>query len=162
METSIHSEEQESNESRLSRQAVSYIVHTLLALLSWALLMTLGYIVNPQGVPQSVILLLSIVVPLAAGFAMMKFRPSEMAPAVWLMGLIWILIIALWVLDMPTGPNECFQCGATEKITRTFLSLPSPGGLIDNDGPFLGTWPAAALMGYAVGAKLGLRGRRKS
>lgn len=162
METSIPNDEQESSESRLPRQALAYIAHAALALLSWALLMTLGYIVDPQGVPQGAILALSILVPLAVGFAAMKIRPSEMAPAVWLLGLIWILIISLWVLDMPTGPNECFQCGATEKITRTFLSLPSPGGLIDNDGPFLGTWPAAALIGYAIGAKLGLRGRPKA
>ena len=161
METSVPGEEVESNQARLSRQAVSYVVHTLLALLAWTLLMTAGYIVNPQSAPQSAILALSILVPLGVGFTMMKLRPSEMAPAVWLMGLIWILIVALWILDMPTGPNECFQCGATEKIVRTFLSLPSPSGLIDDDGPFIGTWPAAALIGYAIGARLGLRGRRQ-
>jgi hypothetical protein len=159
MASSYDGEERESDEARLSRQAILYIAHALLALLSWTLLMAVGYGVNPQGVPQSAILVMSLLVPLAAGFLMMKIRPSEMAPAVWLMGLIWILILALWILDMPTGPNECFQCGAAEKITRTFLSLPRPSGLIDNDGPFLGTWPAAALIGYAIGAKLGLRGR---
>jgi hypothetical protein len=82
-----------------------------------------------------------------------------MATLVWLVGLTWILIIALWILDMPTGPNACFQCDATEKISRTFLSLPSPSGLIDDDGPFIGTWPAAALFGYAIGAKLAMRKR---
>jgi hypothetical protein len=84
-----------------------------------------------------------------------------MATLVWLVGLIWVLIVSLWVLDMPTGPNECFQCGATEKLTRTFFSLPKPSGLIDNDGPFLGTWPAAALLGYSIGARLAMR-RKKS
>ena len=76
-----------------------------------------------------------------------------------LVGLIWILIVSLWILDMPTGSNACLQCGATEKLTRTFLSLPRPSGLIDNDGPFLGTWPTAALFGYSIGAWLGLRRR---
>ena len=83
-----------------------------------------------------------------------------MATHVWLVGLIWLLIVSLWVLDMPTGPNACFQCGATEKLTRTFFSLPRPSGLIDDNGPFFGTWPAAALLGYSIGARLALRRRR--
>jgi hypothetical protein len=100
---------------------------------------------------------MSMLVPFAAGNVINRFRQDEMAMAVWLVGLIWILIIALWILDMPTGPNQCFQCDATEKLTRTLLSLPKPSGLIDNDGPFLGTWPAAALVGYSIGARLGLK-----
>jgi hypothetical protein len=61
---------------------------------------------------------------------------------------------------MPTGPNACLQCDATEKLTRSFFSWPGPSGLIDNDGPFLGTWPAAALIGYSIGARFALK--RKS
>lgn len=149
--------EEESSAPSLARQAFSFLLHSLLALGSWIGLMLVGYAVNPVGVPQWMILLLSLAVPLAAGLIIAKIRPDEMATAVWLVGLIWILTTALWILDMPTGPNACFQCGATEKLTRTFLSLPQPSGLIDNDGPFLGTWPAVALVGYSIGAKLGLR-----
>jgi hypothetical protein len=118
--------------------------------------MLLGYALNPRGVPQIMILLLSIFVPLVVGHIVTRLRQDELAPLVWLIGLIWILIVSLWILDMPTGPNQCFQCDATEKLTRTFFSLPKPSGLIDNDGPFLGTWPAAALIGYAIGARLAL------
>jgi len=85
-----------------------------------------------------------------------------MAAVVWLAGLIWMLVISLWVLDMPTGPNACFQCDATDKLSRTFFSIPRPSGLIDNDGPFLGTWPAAALFGYSIGAQFALRRRSLS
>jgi hypothetical protein len=85
-----------------------------------------------------------------------------MAPLVCLIGLICVLIISLWILDMPTGPNQCFQCDATEKLTRTFFSLPKPSGLIDNDGPFLCTWPAAAFLGYAIGAGLALKKRTEA
>jgi energy-coupling factor transporter transmembrane protein EcfT len=134
-------------------------MHVVLALGSWLALMMIGYALNPQGVPQIMILLLSILVPLVVGFLVTRLRQDELAPLVWLIGLIWILIVSLWVLDMPTGPNQCFQCDATEKLTRTFFSLPRPSGLIDNDGPFLGTWPAAALIGYAIGARLALRRR---
>lgn len=154
----LESEEQE-GASRLIGQAVWFFIHAVLALGAWLALMLVGYAINPTGVSQWFILLLSIAVPLAVGLIVARIRADEMATAVWLLGLIWMLIISLWILDMPTGPNQCYQCGATEKLTRTFFSAPSPSGLIDNDGPFLGTWPAAALMGYSLGAWLVLRKR---
>ena len=157
MDSLLHTDDEEESESKLSRQAVWFFVHTILALGAWVALMLAGYALNPAGVPQIAILALSIAVPLVVGLIVTRIRQDEIAASVWLIGLIWILIISLWVLDMPTGPNACFQCGAMEKITRTFFSLPSASGLIDNDGPFLGTWPAAALIGYSIGAKLGLR-----
>ena len=158
MPSSLYQEEEHSD-SKLSRQATSFLVHTLLAVGSWLAMMAAGYALNPPGVSQIFILIVSLLVPLGAGALINRFRQDEMATAVWLVGLIWMLIVALWILDMPTGPNQCFQCGATEKLTRTFFSLPKPSGLIDNDGPFLGTWPAAALLGYSIGARLGLKRR---
>ncbi|MDR3753302.1 MAG: hypothetical protein P4K78_05605 [Terracidiphilus sp.] len=148
---------EEQSTSNLSRQALSFFLHSLLALGSWMALMLLGYAINPSGVPQLVILLLSAAVPLVFGFLVARIYPAEMATLVWLLGIIWFLIVCLWVLNMPTGPNQCLQCEATEKLTRTFFSLPGPSGLIDNDGPFIGTWPAVALVGYSMGAKLGFR-----
>ena len=160
---SIMEGDEDRSDSRLSRQAVSFFVNTLLALGSWLGLMFLGYALNPTGNPsgiaQPVILVASLLVPMLVGNIITRFRQDEMATLVWLVGLIWVLIISLWILDMPTGPNACFQCDASEKLTRTFFSLPKPSGLIDDDGPFLGTWPAAALLGYSIGARLGLRRR---
>lgn len=157
MDSSVQTDLDEQGQSKLSGQALSFFLHSLLALGSWLALMLLGYAINPVGVPQFVILLLSLAVPLIVGFLVARIHPTEMATLVWLLGLIWFLIVCLWVMDMPTGPNQCFQCDATEKITRTFFSLPRPSGLIDNDGPFICTWPAVALFGYSIGAKLGLR-----
>jgi len=151
--------EEDRSDSKLTRQAVSFFVNTLLALGSWLGLMFLGYALNPPGVSQTLILVFSMLVPFVVGNIITRFRQDEMATLVWLVGLIWVLIISLWILDMPTGPNACFQCDASEKLTRTFFSLPKPSGLIDNDGPFLGTWPAAALVGYSIGARLALRRR---
>lgn len=108
---------------------------------------------------RSLILLLSIAIPLIVGFAVNHFRQAEMATLVWLFGLIWFMIVALWILDMPTAPNQCLNCSLSEKLTRTFFSVPGPSGLIDDDGPFLGTWPTAALLGYSIGARLALRRR---
>jgi hypothetical protein len=145
---------------KLSRQALSFALHTILAVGSWLLLMLAGYALNPASVSQMIVLLLSILVPMFAGNLVARFRRDEMATHVWLVGLIWLLIVSLWVLDMPTGPNACYQCSATEKLTRTFFSLPHPSGLVDDNGPFFGTWPAAALLGYSIGARLALRRRR--
>jgi hypothetical protein len=157
MQPSVQTDLEEQSSSKLSSQALSFFLHSMLALGSWMALMLLGYAINPAGVPQLVILLLSAAVPLAVGFLVARIHPAEMATVVWLLGLIWFLTVCLWVMDMPTGPNQCFQCDATDKLTRTFFSLPGPSGLIDNNGPFIGTWPAAALIGYSIGAKLGFR-----
>jgi hypothetical protein len=134
------------------KQVLRFVLHTALALAAWVGLMALGYAVNPVGVPQWAILALSLAVPLVAGLIVALLWPDDSATAVWLVGLIWFLIVGLWVLDMPTAPGACLRCDATEKLTRTFFSYPGPGGLIDNDGPIFGTWPAAALLGYSIGA----------
>ena len=44
--------------------------------------MLVGYAVNPAGVPQMAILLLSIAVPLLAGLIVTKIHPNEMAALV--------------------------------------------------------------------------------
>jgi hypothetical protein len=142
-------------------QAGVVLLHTVVALLAWGALMGCGYAMNRPEISQGLILVLSLAVPFFVGFVLNHFRQDPLASTVWLFGLIWFLIIALWVLDMPTGPNACLQCDATDKITRTFFSYPSPGGLIDNDGPFFATWPVAALIGYSIGARLALRKREE-
>jgi hypothetical protein len=161
MDSLYSDEEVESSVSKLTRQAISFFVHTALAIGSWLALMLVGYALNLPNVPQPLILLLSAVIPLAVGFVVTRFRQDDMATVVWLVGLVWLMILALWIVDLPTRPNECFQCGLTEKLTRTFFSLPSPSGLIDDDGPFIGTWPAAALVGYSIGSVLALRRKHR-
>jgi hypothetical protein len=153
----LRDEDEDSGSSRLLRQAVSFLVHAAIALGVWLALMLVGYAVNPSSFSQLLILLLSLGVPLIVGFIITRIRQDDMATAVWLLGLIWLMIVALWIVDMPTRPNECFQCGVSQKLTRTLFSLPSPSGLIDDDGPFIGTWPAAALIGYSIGAAFAMR-----
>jgi hypothetical protein len=160
MKSLLQSDESEPTYQRaegLAAQALWVFLHTLLALGTWFALMLIGYAVNPARISQWVILLLSLLVPLAVGFVVTRIRRDEMGTVVWLVGVIWVLLFSLYLLDLPTGPGQCFQCSATEKLARSFLSLPNPGGLIDDDTPFLATWPAAALIGYSIGAKLGSR-----
>jgi hypothetical protein len=160
MDSSFETAEELRRGPSLATQALSFFLHTALAVGSWLALMLIGYLLDPQGVPQLLILAASMLVPAAVGYFVTRVRQDEMAAVVWLVGLIWMLIISLWVLDMPTGPNACFQCDASEKLARTFFSIPRPSGLLDNDGPFIGTWPAAALFGYSIGAHFALRRRR--
>jgi hypothetical protein len=158
----MHQEEEEQGASNLSRQALWFFIHTVIALAAWLALMLAGYALNPPAVSQTFILVLSLFVPLVVGHFVARLHPDDMAASVWLLGLVWLLIVSLWVLDMPTGPNQCFQCDATDKLTRTFFSIPKPSGLIDDDGPFICTWPAAALVGYSIGAWLAIRHIRSS
>jgi hypothetical protein len=162
VESLLETDEEEQGEQRLGGQALWFLIHTVIALAAWLALMMLGYAMNPPAVSQTFILILSMFVPLVVGHFVARLHPDDMAASVWLLGLIWLLIISLWILDMPTGPNQCFQCDATDKLTRTFFSIPKPSGLIDDDGPFIGTWPAAALLGYSIGAWLAIRHSRST
>lgn len=158
MDSLLKNEEPE-RPTTLLKQALRFVLHMVMALAVWVGLMALGCALNPSGIPQWAILALSFAVPLMVGLILALVWPDEMATVVWLVGIIWFLILGLWVLDMPTAPGACLQCDATEKLTRTFLSFPEPSGLIDNDGPILATWPAAPQLGYSIGAWIGTRKR---
>lgn len=144
-------------EPGLGRQALWLLLHTFLALGTWFGLMLIGYAVNPNGIPQWMILAVSVAAPLVLGVLVAWLRPDKMATVVWLIGLIWLMVFSLYLLDLPTGPGRCLECTAPEKLARSFLSLPGPSGLMDDDTPFLATWPAAALIGYSIGAWIGKR-----
>lgn len=160
MATKLSMSDEEEASDKLSRQALSFFLHAVIALCAWLALMLVGYALNPASAPQILILLLSIAVPLMVGLIVTKMKPDQVASHVWLAGIIWVLVVCLWILDMPTGPNACNECGATDKLVQTLLSIPKPSGLIDNNGPFICTWPAAALIGYSIGAQIALRRKK--
>lgn len=162
MPTRVVITDEDESSDRLSQQAISFFLHMGIGLGAWLALMLAGYALQPSSVPQTAILLISVVVPLVAGYVIARRWPDEMAGHVWLAGLIWILIVSLWILDMRTGPNQCDHCSATEKLSRSLFSFPRPSGLLDDNGPFLCTWPAAALFGYSIGARLAMRRSKSS
>ena len=146
----------------LTHQVFAFFGHTLIAVVIWGAMMLVGYVINPAYVPQIVISILSFLIPFIVGALIVSARPSEIAPHIWLAGIIWVLFLSLWLLDLPTGPNACSQCAATEKIVRSFFSYPTPSGLMDDNGPFFGTWPAIAIIGYGIGAGIVQIRRKKS
>lgn len=152
MESNLSEEEQFLE--KLASQAGSFGLHVLLALGTWLGFMFLGYVVNPPTLSQWLILALSLLLPAFSGYMVSRFWQSEMATVIWLLGVIWTIVFCIWLLDLRTGPGLCDHCEASERIARTLFSFPAPSGLIDNNGPFFATWPAASLIGYSIGAAL--------
>ena len=156
----IFIEEEGQRVSNIGEQALWVLIHSLLAIGTWIAMMAMISMANPANVPVMVTLALSFCVPLLVGFIFTRFKQNDMGPYTWLIGLIWFLIICLWILDMPTGPNQCYHCDASQKLFLTFLSPSEDSGLIDGQGRLVGTWPAAAWAGYGIGARFALRKRK--
>ena len=141
-------------------QAFWTLIHTLIALGSWVAMLILISLFNPGSVPVPITTALSFSVPFLVGNIFTRFKRNEMASAMWLVGLIWFLSVTLWALDLPTGPNECLHCDASQKLFLTFVSFTQDSGLIDGQGRLIGTWPMAALVGYSLGASMVMRRHR--
>jgi hypothetical protein len=152
--------EEEEKVTNLAVQAMWVLLHTLLALFSWVAMILMISAARPDSVPVLVTLALSFTFPLLAGNIVTRVKQNDMGPYTWLIGLIWFLIICLWILDMPTGPNQCYHCDASEKIYLTFFSPSEDSGLIDGQGRFVGTWPAIAFIGYGIGSRFALKRRQ--
>jgi hypothetical protein len=153
----IEIQEEEENASNLAEQALWVLIHMLLAIGSWVAMILTVSLARPESVPVIVTTALSFSVPFLVGNIFTRIRQNDMAPYTWLVGLIWFLIICLWILDMPTGPNQCYHCDASQKLYLTFFSLTEDSGLIDGQGRFVGTWPAVAFIGYGIGSRFALR-----
>ena len=156
----IEMQEEEEKVGNLGQQTLWIGIHSLLAIGSWAAMIVLVTISHPPNLPVILTLALSFGAPFLVGFLFNRIRQNDMAPYVWLVGLIGFLIVCLWILDMPTGPNQCYHCDASEKLYLTFFSLNEDSGLIDGQGRFVGTWPFAAFIGYAIGSRLALKRKK--
>ena len=141
-------------------QALWVAIHTIIALGTWIAVLVAVTLTNPQSVPVAVTWSMAFIFPFLVGFFFTKYKQNEMAPHVWLIGLIWFLIICLWILDMPTGPNQCYHCDASQRLYLTFFSLNEDSGLIDNEGRLFGTWPAVAFIGYGIGSRFALKRKK--
>lgn len=152
--------EEEQRVSNLGEQALWIVTHSLLAICSWAAMMLAISLMKLESVPVLITLALSLIIPFIVGNVVTRFKQNEMATYTWLIGLIWFLIICLWILDMATGPNQCYHCDASQKLYLTFLSPSEDSGLIDGEGRLIGTWPTVALIGYGIGATLALKPKK--
>jgi hypothetical protein len=143
----------------LGREALWFTVHTLLAVLILALVVAAFALTHPSiddSQPKLICTLLALIVPAVGGFIVVKARPDPVAGYVWISGLIMFSVVCVWVLDLPTGPGLCEKCGAVEKLYRTFFDINHGSGLMAGDGLLVGAWIPLSMIGYAIGAKLGL------
>jgi hypothetical protein len=143
----------------LGREALWFTIHTLLAVLILAVVVALFALSHPavdDNGPKLLCTALALLVPMAGAFIIAKIRHDTVAGNVWIAGLLTFSIICVWVLDLPTGPGLCEKCGAVEKLYRTFFDINHGSGLMGGDGLLVGTWVPLSMIGYAIGAKLGL------
>ena len=149
----------EKSAADLTREAVSFVGHTLAAVLILFAIVLVFYLAHtdPDAIdPKLLATGLAFVVPLLGGFLVAKSRRDETARYVWISGLLTFSIVCVWVLDLPTGSGLCEKCGAVEKLTRTFFDISHGSGLMGGDGLLVGTWMPLSMIGYAIGASYGL------
>lgn len=143
----------------LGREAGWFLTHTLLALLMLGAViigMTMSH-PDPDAVnPKLLATALAFIVPMVGGFLIARRSQNDIASYVWISGLVVFAVVCVWVLDLPTGNGLCENCGAVDKLRRTFFSIQNGSGLMAGDGLLAGTWIPLSMIGYAVGAKFGL------
>ena len=76
------------HETRVLYQAMWFFFHLGLSLAVWGLALLAITLFHPAYVPPLVTLVVSLLVPLVAGFVVAKLHPSESATLPWMMGLI--------------------------------------------------------------------------
>jgi hypothetical protein len=143
----------------LTREALWYSLHTLLAVLILGLVVFGVSLTHPdidQTAPKYYCTVLAFVVPSIFGFFIARSRQDRTARYVWISGLLTFSIVCVWVLDLPTGNGLCEKCGAVEKLTRTFFDIQHGSGLMGGDGLLVGTWIPLSMIGYSIGARFGL------
>jgi hypothetical protein len=144
----------------LSREALWFLIHTLVAVILLAIaigVMSLNHPDPDSSTPKLLGTILAFLVPLIGGFLLARIHHNNVAAYVWISGLVLFSIVCVWVLDLPTGNGLCENCGAVEKLWRTFFTFGHGSGLIGGDGLLVGAWLPLSMIGYAIGAKLALK-----
>jgi hypothetical protein len=153
---SLHSEK---NPEDVFHQAISFFAHIILSLVVYALLMGAITLINPGAMPAVVTTALVLLIPLAVGYLIhLKLRNSS-APTIWIAGVLWLLMVMVYVLEMPTGPGKCQYCGVVAKIWYTLFSVTADSNLMAGEGRLIATWPALAVIGYSFGARFAMKRR---
>jgi hypothetical protein len=106
--------------------------------------------------PKLLATVLAFIVPMVGGFLIARHQQNDIAGYVWISGVVVFAVVCVWVLDLPTGNGLCENCGAVDKLWRTFFSIQNGSGLMAGDGLLAGTWIPLSMIGYAVGARFGL------
>ncbi len=143
----------------LLREAGWFVLHSLLAVVVLAALLAAFWAahVDPDAAsPKMLCTALAFILPALAGFGIMRVRPDSIAAYVWISGALFFGVVCVYVLDLPTGPGLCEHCTLMERLYRTFFSITHNSGMLGGDGVLIGSWIPLSIIGYSVGAKLGI------
>jgi hypothetical protein len=143
----------------LGSEAFWFLSHTILAVILLVGMLAAVWMTHPDPdstTPKLIGTALAFLVPMIGGFIVAKMQQNEIARYTWISGLLFFSVICVRVLDLPTGNGLCENCGAVEKLWRTFFDIGNGSGLMGGDGLLIGTWTPLAMIGYSVGAWFGL------
>ncbi len=143
----------------LGREASWFATHTVIAFLLLVLVVGVMSLNHPDpdaSRPKMIGTVLAFLVPMFGGFVLARRHRNDIASYVWISGLVIFSITCVWVLDLPTGNGLCENCGAVEKLSRTFFTFTHGSGLMAGDGLFIGTWIPLSMIGYAIGSRFTL------
>lgn len=144
----------------LAREALHFALHTGISIIILIAIIFAFYVIahpdQNDNNPKILCTMLAFFIPMIGGFLIAKARQDSTARYTWLSGVLTFSIVCVWVLDLPTGNGLCEKCGAVEKLSRTFFDINHGSGLMGGDGLLVGTWMPLAMIGYSIGAKLGL------
>src|SRR5438094_6647755 len=138
----------------LVREALWFLTHTLIGFVLLAIVigvMSLNHPDPDSAQPKLLGTALALLAPMIGGFLLARIHHNNVATYTWISGLVIFSIVCVWVLDLPTGPGLCENCGALEKISRTFFSFRHGSGLMGGDGLLVGAWIPLSTIGYAIG-----------
>lgn len=144
----------------LGKEALWFLFHSAIALTTMVVtILAMSALIHSQGEAGPIELgtVLVCLVPFLVGYIIVKASGNEIAQYVWITGLLLFAAVCVWVLDLPTGNGLCEHCGPVEKLWRTFFSVSNGSGLMAGQGIMVGAWAPLALVGYAIGANLGLK-----
>lgn len=147
----------------LGREAFWFALHSLIAIAALLLLTVAMAAFHPNATaagPMLFATLLAFLVPAAIGFVVALKTRSHVARYIWISGLLVFAAACVDVIDLPTGPGRCAECGPDHlilRIWRTFFDFGNGSGLMGGQGVLIGCWIPIALVGYAIGARFALR-----
>lgn len=142
----------------LLREAGLFLLHTVIAVAALAIVVAAFWIARADpdsSRPKILGTVLAFFVPMLVSFLIFRVRKDNVAGFVWISGMIFFLVVCVYVLDLPTGPGLCEHCGLLERLYRTFFSIDNNSGMLGGDGLLIGSWIPLSIIGYAVGAKVG-------